>query len=147
MSEDLFSVLAAIGIIALVYRWFTTAPSTTLAGQAGSRTQTALQHRALAVPQSQVDRLLTTFPQLTENEIRYALVTTPGGLEAVAERVLSHGGLTPVSVFFFSSFFLEGLSMLFIFSIYLFSNLRCYTLSADRKWALITYASIHVAPS
>lgn len=105
MSEDLFSVLAAIGIIALVYRWFTTAPSTTLAGQAGSRTQTALQHRALAVPQSQVDRLLTTFPQLTENEIRYALVTTPGGLEAVAERVLSHGGLTPVSVFFFLLFF------------------------------------------
>lgn len=126
MSEDLFSVLAAIGIIALVYRWFTTAPSTTLAGQAGSRTQTALQHRALAVPQSQVDRLLTTFPQLTENEIRYALVTTPGGLEAVAERVLSHGGLTPVSVFFFFFFSRRPLHAFYFFHLFIFKLKMLY---------------------
>ncbi|KAH9816464.1 hypothetical protein DFH28DRAFT_965335 [Melampsora americana] len=101
MSEDLFSVLAAIGIIALVYRWFTTSPSVSSTHSTSSRPQSALQRRALAVSQSQVDRLITTFPQLTENEIRYALVTTTGGVEAVAERVLIQGGLPPPPPNFF----------------------------------------------
>ncbi|KAG0145561.1 hypothetical protein CROQUDRAFT_658479 [Cronartium quercuum f. sp. fusiforme G11] len=101
MSEDLLSVLAAIGIIALVYRWFTTSPTTTSAANGAGRSQTALQRRAMAISQTQVERLRTTFPQLTEHEIRYALVTTAGGVEAVAERVLVHGGLPPPPPNFF----------------------------------------------
>ncbi|KAI8457983.1 hypothetical protein BY996DRAFT_6875799 [Phakopsora pachyrhizi] len=41
------------------------------------------------------------FPQLTENEVRYALVVTRGGVEAVAERVLIRGGLDPPPPNFF----------------------------------------------
>ncbi|MBW0476415.1 hypothetical protein O181_016130 [Austropuccinia psidii MF-1] len=100
MSEDLFSVLAAIGIIALVYRWFTVSsvPST---GSNSSGSLTALQRRAMNIPRSQIDRLLSMFPQLTENEIRYALVVTRGGVEAVAERVLIRGSLDPPPPNFF----------------------------------------------
>ncbi|OAV92471.1 hypothetical protein PTTG_12682 [Puccinia triticina 1-1 BBBD Race 1] len=101
MSEDLFSVLAAIGIIALVYRWFTTSPTTNPNGSNSSGTLTALQRRAMSLPRSQVDRLLTMFPQLTENEVRYALVVNRGGVEAVAERVLIRGGLEPPPPNFF----------------------------------------------
>ncbi|PLW46097.1 hypothetical protein PCANC_11564 [Puccinia coronata f. sp. avenae] len=101
MSEDLFSVLAAIGIIALVYRWFTTSPSNASTGPNSAGTLTALQRRAMSLPRNQVDRLLTMFPQLTENEVRYALVVNRGGVEAVAERVLIRGGLEPPPPNFF----------------------------------------------
>ncbi|POW05842.1 hypothetical protein PSHT_09449 [Puccinia striiformis] len=106
MSEDLFSVLAAIGIIALVYRWFTTSPTTTTTSNGGTNSAgslTTLQRRAMSLPRAQIDRLLTMFPQLTENEVRYALVVNRGGVEAVAERVLIRGGLEPVSTCFFSA--------------------------------------------
>ncbi|KAA1132700.1 hypothetical protein PGTUg99_016340 [Puccinia graminis f. sp. tritici] len=101
MSEDLFSVLAAIGIIALVYRWFTTSPTPTSNGPNSAGTLSALQRRAMSLPRTQVDRLLTMFPQLTENEVRYALVVNRGGVEAVAERVLIRGGLEPPPPNFF----------------------------------------------
>lgn len=101
MSEDLFSVLAAIGIIALVYRWFTTSPTPSSNGPNSAGTLSALQRRAMSLPRTQVDRLLTMFPQLTENEVRYALVVNRGGVEAVAERVLIRGGLEPPPPNFF----------------------------------------------
>ncbi|KAH9442869.1 hypothetical protein MJO28_014194 [Puccinia striiformis f. sp. tritici] len=104
MSEDLFSVLAAIGIIALVYRWFTTSPTTTTTSNGGTNSAgslTTLQRRAMSLPRAQIDRLLTMFPQLTENEVRYALVVNRGGVEAVAERVLIRGGLEPPPPNFF----------------------------------------------
>ncbi|KNZ57648.1 uncharacterized protein VP01_2109g4, partial [Puccinia sorghi] len=103
MSEDLFSVLAAIGIMALVYRWFTTSPaaSSNTNGSHSAGTLTALQRRAMSLPRAQVDRLLTMFPQLTEHEVRYALVVQRGGVEAVAERVLIRGGLEPPPPNFF----------------------------------------------
>lgn len=101
MSEDLFSVLAAIGIIALVYRWFTTSPTSPSTGPNSASSLTSLQRRAMNLPRSQIDRLLSMFPQLTENEVRYALVSTRGGVEAVAERVLIRGGLEPPPPNFF----------------------------------------------
>jgi len=103
MSEDLFSVLAAIGIMALVYRWLTTSPGagSNTNGSHSAGTLTALQRRAMSLPRAQVDRLLTMFPQLTENEVRYALVVQRGGVEAVAERVLIRGGLEPPPPNFF----------------------------------------------
>lgn len=99
MSEDLVSVLAALGLIVVAYRYFFTSPSTpTGSSSSTGGSPSALQRRAAALPNSQVQRLLGMFPQLTEGEVRYALVTTRGGPEAVAERVLTRGGLEPVRV-------------------------------------------------